>query len=61
MDVVQQCRCSPMLIFRAWATCVGIGIDCLFVYLFIGMIADFHLDMGARISTGVRDNCVANL
>ena len=47
-----------MLIFRAWATCVGIGIDCLFV---IGMIADFHLDMGARISTGVRENCVANL
>ena len=20
-DVTQQCRCSPMLIFRAWATC----------------------------------------
>ena len=21
-NVTQQCRCSPMLIFRAWATCV---------------------------------------
>ena len=21
LNVIQQCRCSPMLIFRAWATC----------------------------------------
>ena len=23
LNVTQQCRCSPMLIFRAWATCVS--------------------------------------
>ena len=23
LNVTQQCRCTPMLIFRAWATCGG--------------------------------------
>ena len=26
MNVTQQCRCSPMLIFRAWSTCDGSSV-----------------------------------
>ena len=26
LNVTQQCRCTPMLIFRAWATCVQAGV-----------------------------------
>ena len=28
LNVTQQCRCSPMLIFRAWATCVITFVCC---------------------------------
>ena len=27
LNVTQQCRCSPMLVFRAWATCGETKLD----------------------------------
>ena len=26
LNVTQHCRCSPMLIFRAWDTCASLGL-----------------------------------
>ena len=26
-NVTQQCRCSPVLIYRAWATCAVANVD----------------------------------